>query len=55
VTPAAGIGDSVSRVLALGAAPVLETLAISVAGAVVVSFLGFPVLKKLEPNFADMI
>jgi ABC-type polysaccharide/polyol phosphate export permease len=42
-------------VLAVGAAPDLEYLSISLAGTLVVSLLGYRAFKALEPSFADVI
>jgi lipopolysaccharide transport system permease protein len=55
VNPAAGLIDSFTRTLALGAAPDAGALGISVAGTFVVFLVGFRTFKALEPNFADVI
>jgi homopolymeric O-antigen transport system permease protein len=55
VNPAAGLIDSFTRTLALGTAPDAGALAISVAGTLVVFFVGYRAFKRLEPNFADVV
>ena len=55
LNPAAGLIDAFSRTLALGESPDGPALAISVAGTIVVSFIGYRAFKALEPNFADVI
>ena len=55
VNPAAGLIDSFTRMLALGEAPDPGALAISLAGTLVVFFVGYRMFKTLEPNFADVV
>jgi lipopolysaccharide transport system permease protein len=53
--PAAGVLDSFSHVLALGALPDPALLAMSTAGSALVAAIGYRIFKSLEPNFADVI
>lgn len=55
LNPAAGILDGFSSVLSRGELPDPVLLAISLAGIVVIGFVGFRIFKRLEPNFADVI
>jgi ABC-type polysaccharide/polyol phosphate export permease len=52
--PAAGLIDSFSRVLAYGELPDPQVLGISLAGTLIVVWLGYRIFKGLEPNFADV-
>ncbi len=55
LNPAAGILDGFRHVTALGTLPDWKTLAVALAGSVVVAGLGYWLFKKIEPGFADAI
>jgi lipopolysaccharide transport system permease protein len=55
LNPAAGILDGFRHVTALGTLPDWNTIAIALAGSVVVVGLGYWLFKKIEPGFADAI
>ncbi len=54
LNPAAGVLDGFRRVLVLGELPDLGLLAVSLAGSLLVTWLGYRVFKSLEPGFADV-
>jgi len=53
--PAAGILDAFRSVLALGTTPDVGLLAASLAGTVLLLWVGFRLFKSLEPGFADLV
>ncbi len=55
LNPAAGVLDSFRRVLVLGELPDLGLLALSLAGSLLVAWLGYRIFKNFEPNFADVV
>jgi ABC-type polysaccharide/polyol phosphate export permease len=55
LNPAAGALDAFRRVLALGEAPNLGLLGVSLAGSLLVLVAGYRLFKRLEPNFADVV
>jgi ABC-type polysaccharide/polyol phosphate export permease len=55
LNPAAGILDGFRHVTALGTLPDWNTVAVALAGSVVVAGLGYWLFKKIEPGFADAI
>jgi lipopolysaccharide transport system permease protein len=55
LNPAAGTLDAFRRVLALGEAPDLGLLGVSLAGSLLVLVAGYRLFKRLEPNFADVV
>jgi lipopolysaccharide transport system permease protein len=55
LNPAAGILDGFRHVTALGTLPDWNTVAVALAGSVVVASLGYWLFKKIEPGFADAI
>ncbi len=55
LNPAAGILDNFRHALALGTAPELTTVLISVVSSGFVLLFGYRVFKQLEPNFADVV
>jgi len=55
LNPAAGVLDSISRVLTAGTLPTPAYLSVSVAGCLVTLLVGYTVLKRLEPRIADVI
>jgi ABC-type polysaccharide/polyol phosphate export permease len=55
VNPAAGLLDSMRRVLTLGSLPHVPELALGIAGTLVAMALGYAVFKRLEPSLADVV
>ena len=55
LNPAAGVLDGFRRVLVLGELPDLGLLVVSIAGSLLVAWLGYRIFKNFEPNFADIV
>ncbi len=55
LNPPAGVLDSFRRTLALGTLPDWTLLAISAASSFLMALVGYQVLKRLEPTFADVV
>ena len=55
INPAAGVLDGFRRVLTMGQLPDPKLLLFSVAGSLVIAWLGYRIFKGLEPNFADVV
>lgn len=55
LNPAAGLLDSMRRVLTVGMLPQASALALGVAGTFVLLAAGYGVFKRLERNFADVV
>jgi lipopolysaccharide transport system permease protein len=55
LNPAAGLLDSFRRVLTVGELPDPALLGPSLAGTLVVAYVGLRVFRRLEPNFADVV
>lgn len=55
LNPAAGVLDGFRRVLALGELPDSGLLAVSLAGTLIVLWMGYRIFKSLERNFADVV
>jgi ABC-type polysaccharide/polyol phosphate export permease len=51
----AGIIDGYRRVWVLGEPPLLWALALGAAGSFTLLLISYPVFKRLEPAFADLI
>jgi lipopolysaccharide transport system permease protein len=55
LNPMAGIIESYRRVWVFGQEPILWTLALGAGVSFLVLLIGYPVFKRLEPIFADLI
>jgi lipopolysaccharide transport system permease protein len=55
LNPMAGIIDGYRRVWVYGQEPLLWTLALGAGVSILLLFIGYPVFKRLEPSFADLI
>ena len=55
LNPMAGIIESYRRVWVYGQEPLLWTLALSAAVSISLLLISYPVFKRLEPTFADLI
>jgi homopolymeric O-antigen transport system permease protein len=55
LNPAAGLLDSISRALTMGALPNAGYLAVSLAGIALLAAGGYGLFKRLEPNFGDIV
>ena len=55
LNPAAGLFDSLRRVMTLGELPDPEALSLSLVGVAATLGLGYLIFKRLEPNFADVL
>jgi len=55
LNPMAGIIDGYRRVWVFGQEPILWTLALGAGVSILLLLIGYPVFKRLEPTFADLI